>query len=94
MAVERTLAAFAAAPATPPNTGEALVSLDGDAALLEMLLEQGQLVRLGGEVLFRPQDVDAMMAQVCDYLAANAGITMAQGARPAGNNAQVRSSAA
>ncbi len=77
-AVERTLAAFAAAPAAPPNMGDALALLGGDAPLLEMLLEQRQLVRLGGDVLFRPEDVDNLHAQVRAHLEAHATITMAE----------------
>lgn len=76
-AVTRTLAAFAAAPAAPPNPGETLALLGGDGPLFEMLLEQGRLVRLGGDVLFRPQDVEAMAAQVGAHIAAHGSITMA-----------------
>lgn len=77
-AVARTLAAYAAAPAAPPNPGETLALLDGDTALFEMLMEQGQLVRLGGDVLFRPQDVEALQAQVRAWLEAEGSITLAQ----------------
>ena len=77
-AVARLHAAFAAAPAAPPNPGDSLALLEGDAPLLEMLLEQGQLVRLGDDVLFRPQDLEILMGQVQAFLRANGSITMAQ----------------
>jgi selenocysteine-specific elongation factor len=77
-AVARLLATFAAAPAAPPNPGDALALLDGDETLFEMLLEQGQLLRLGGDVLFRPQDVEALTASVRAYLEKNGSITLAQ----------------
>jgi len=77
-AVARTQAAYAAAPASPPNPGETLALLDGDAALFEMLLEQGEFVRLGGDVLFRPQDVAALQAKVRAHLEAKGSITLAE----------------
>jgi selenocysteine-specific elongation factor len=77
-AVEQMLAAFAAAPAAPPNTGDTLALLGGNPDLLEMLIEQGVLVRLGGDVLFRTGDLDTLMARVLDHLRAHGTITMAE----------------
>jgi hypothetical protein len=52
--IDRLLAAFGAAPYAPPNSaGYARQLLGGDAGLLEFLVEQGVLVRLGGDVLLR-----------------------------------------
>ena len=51
--MERTLAQFAASPFSPPNAVETLDLLGNDSELLEMMVEQGMLVRLSGGVLFR-----------------------------------------
>ncbi len=76
-AVTRTLEAFAAAPYTPPNQGDTLKLLDDDEALLEMLVEQGRLIRIGG-VLLRRSDYDAMCAAVVEFLQTHDQITLAE----------------
>ena len=76
-AVARTLEAFAAAPYAPPNQGATLKLLGNDEALLEMLVEQGQLVRIGG-VLLRRVDYDAMSAAVVAFLETHGQITLAE----------------
>ncbi len=73
----RTLEAFAAAPYAPPNQGATLKLLGNDEALLEMLVEQGQLVRIGG-VLLRRVDYDAMSAAVVAFLETHGQITLAE----------------
>ena len=75
--VARTLEAFAAAPHAPPNQGDTLRLLGNDEALLEMLVEQGQLVRIGG-VLLRRVDYDAMSAAVVAFLETHGQITLAE----------------
>ena len=77
-AVARTLAAFAAAPYAPPNQAEALHLLGGDEELLAMLLERNELVRIGGDVLFRRDDLAALMAGVLEHLRAAGTITLAE----------------
>jgi selenocysteine-specific elongation factor len=76
--VDRVLAAYAAAPYAPPNAGDTLAMLDGDEALLEMMVEQGQLVRLPGGVFLRGADFDAMVTAVSDHMAAHGTITLAE----------------
>ena len=77
-AIDRTMTAFAAAPFAPPNAGESLALLGGDEALLEMLIEQGRLVRVGGEVLFRSEDFAVMSAQVQEHIRAHGSLTLAE----------------
>ncbi|MEZ4712642.1 MAG: selenocysteine-specific translation elongation factor [Caldilineaceae bacterium] len=72
------LAAFAAAPYAPPNAQESLRTLGDSEELLDYLLESGQLVRLGGGVLFRQGDFDAMREQIIDFARAHGSITLAQ----------------
>ncbi|RIK44145.1 MAG: selenocysteine-specific translation elongation factor [Chloroflexi bacterium] len=69
---------FARSPFAPPNQQEALRLLGGDTELLESIIEQGTLVRIGGDVLFRPEDLAAMVEQVRVYLRENGSITLAQ----------------
>ncbi len=77
-AVDRTLAAFAAAPAAPPNPGDTLALLGNRADLFEMLLEQGTLVRIGGDVLFHGEELERLSARVQEHLRAQGQITLAE----------------
>jgi selenocysteine-specific elongation factor len=77
-AAERTLKAFAAAPFSPPNEGETRQLLGDDDGLLEMLVEQGDLVRLGNGVLLRRQDFETMTARIQEHLRRNGTITLAE----------------
>jgi selenocysteine-specific elongation factor len=77
-AVARTLAAFAAAPFAPPNQAETLHLLGGQEELLAMLLEQNILVRIGGDVIFRSDDLAALMSGIVEHLRANGTITLAE----------------
>jgi selenocysteine-specific elongation factor len=77
-AVARTLAAFAAAPYAPPNQADALHLLGNDEELLAMLLERHELVRIGGDVLFRRADLAALMAGILEHLRAAGTITLAE----------------
>ncbi|HHY54220.1 MAG TPA: selenocysteine-specific translation elongation factor [Chloroflexi bacterium] len=76
--IDRLLAAFAAAPYSPPNQQDALRILGGDAELLEYLLDQGMLVRLGGDVLLRTVDFDDMVTGVVAHLRTHGVITLAE----------------
>jgi selenocysteine-specific elongation factor len=76
-AVATALAAYAAAPYTPPNQGDTLGLLGGDEALLEMLIDQGTIVRFGG-VLLRNQDFQAMRDAIVAYIKQNGAITLAE----------------
>jgi selenocysteine-specific elongation factor len=76
--IDRTLAQFSAAPFSPPNAGDTLSLLANDAELLEMMVEQGTLVRLTGGVLFRTADFDTASKQIQAYINANGSITLAE----------------
>ena len=75
--VDHLLAAFAQAPYAPPNLQDSLRLLGQDAELLAMLVEQGQLVRIGEDVLFRLSDFETILARIQAYLVANGSITLA-----------------
>lgn len=77
-AVEQTLARFAASPFAPPTAAETLTLLGDDETLLEALLEQDQLRRLQGNVLFRGADADVMFAQIRQFISAEGSISLAQ----------------
>lgn len=77
-AVTHTLAAFAAAPAAPPNRGETLALLGGDLELLDLLVSDGRLVRTGGDVLFEQSAFTRMVDAVVEYLRGHDAITMAE----------------
>jgi len=76
--IDRTLAQFSTSPFSPPNANEALGLLGNDAELLEMLVEQGVLVRLSGGVLFKAADFEAASRQIRDHINANGSITLAE----------------
>ncbi|MCB0087284.1 MAG: SelB C-terminal domain-containing protein, partial [Caldilineaceae bacterium] len=76
--IDELLAAFAAAPYAPPNAQDSLRTLGDSEELLDYLLESGQLVRLGGGVLFHQGDFDAMRQQVIEFARAHGSITLAQ----------------
>ena len=77
-AVARMLVAFAAAPFAPPNQVETLHLLGGDEELLALLLARGDLVRIGGDVLFRPADLAALIDGIMEHLRAAGAITLAE----------------
>ncbi len=77
-ALARTLAAFATAPSAPPNLPDTLALLGGDAELLDWLLAQRVLVRLGADVLLRREDAEAMMERVVEALRSRGSLTLAE----------------
>ncbi len=46
----------------PPNAQDVLQMLGGDERLMEMLVEQDRLVPLGGGVIYRHEEFEAMLA--------------------------------
>ncbi|MCE7987344.1 MAG: selenocysteine-specific translation elongation factor [Caldilinea sp. CFX5] len=76
--VDYVLAAFAAAPYSPPNEADVLRQLGNENELLEALLEQGLLVRISGNVLFRRDDFTAMVERVRTTTQQQGSITLAQ----------------
>ncbi|MBI1296025.1 selenocysteine-specific translation elongation factor [bacterium] len=77
-AVTQALSRFAASPYAPPTAAETLALLGEDEALLEALIEQDQLRRLQGNVLFRGEDADIMFAQIRHFITAEGSISLAQ----------------
>lgn len=75
--IEHLLDQFAASPYSPPNLPDTLRTL-GDPELLEMLVEQGALVRLGDGVLLRGEDFAAMIDKIAQHLKENQTITLAE----------------
>lgn len=78
MLVDHLLAQFAEAPYAPPGEADVLRLLGAHAALLDTLLEQGQLVRIAGGLLFRQSDFNAMVDQVRTAAAEQGTITLAE----------------
>jgi len=76
--IERVLAAFSSAPYAPPNLQDTLQMLEGNTELLDYLVEQGILVRLGGDVLLRVEDFSAMVQEITAHLRAQGTITLAE----------------
>ncbi|MBW7881783.1 MAG: selenocysteine-specific translation elongation factor [Caldilineaceae bacterium] len=77
-AVDRLLNAYARAPYSPPNLQESMGLLGGDAELLNFLVEQRRLTRLGGDVLLRGDDYDAMVAAIINHLESHNTVTLAE----------------
>jgi selenocysteine-specific elongation factor len=77
-AMERTLAAYAAAPFSPPNAGDTLALLGNDEELLESLVEQNLLLRISGGVYFRPSDFDTAIERIAAFARENGSVTLAQ----------------
>ena len=75
--IDHVLEQFAAAPYSPPNLADTLRTL-GEPELLEMMIEQGQLVRLGDGVLFRGADFAAMTEKIIAYGHEHGAITLAE----------------
>jgi selenocysteine-specific elongation factor len=76
--IDRLLAAFGAAPYAPPNQQDARQLLGDDAGLLEFLIEQGVLVRLGGDVLLRGVDFATMVDGIIAQLHTHGAVTLAE----------------
>lgn len=76
--IDSLLAAYAAAPYAPPNLSDTMLLLGQEDELLEMLIERGDLLRLGGDVLLRRADFDAMVERIVDQLHARGTITLAE----------------
>lgn len=75
--VDHLLQQFAASPYSPPNLADTVRTL-GEPELLEMLIEQGALTRLGDGVLFRTQDFTDMIEQITTFARSHGAITLAE----------------
>lgn len=76
--VDHVLATFVAAPYAPPSEADLLRLLGGEQALLDAMIERGDLVRISGGVLFRTADFAEMVAAVRILAEAQGEITLAQ----------------
>jgi selenocysteine-specific elongation factor len=76
--VDHVLVSFAAAPYSPPNEVDVLRQLGNENELLEAMLEQGMLVRISGNVLFRRDDFTAITERVRTATETQGSITLAQ----------------
>ena len=74
--VERLLARFATNPYSPPSSKECSAELGEE--LFNALLEQGQLVAVSSEVVFRPQEIEAMRTWVMEHLRAHGSLTVVE----------------
>jgi selenocysteine-specific elongation factor len=77
-AVERTLAKLAAAGLMPPTADEVLGLLGGDQALLELLVDEGRLVRVGPALIYRREEFDTLTASARARLQEQGQLTLAE----------------
>jgi selenocysteine-specific elongation factor len=77
-AVDRLMAEFSKAPFAPPNLQDCQRLLNNDTELMNMLIEQGGLIRLGGDVLLRGEDFTVMVEAIMAHLRDRGTITMAE----------------
>ena len=73
--VERLLAAWEAAPTTPPGR-ESLETLAPD--LQHWILETGRLIRITDDIFFLPQTVAAMIGWIQERLVSHGTLTLAE----------------
>ncbi len=74
--VEALLTTFRAHPTTPPTIKQALEIVDEE--LFSVLLQRGQLVRVGPDVAFLDETYQQMTTRIIAFLQQNETITMAQ----------------
>ncbi|MEJ5224046.1 MAG: SelB C-terminal domain-containing protein, partial [Anaerolineales bacterium] len=74
--VDALLAKFAAAPFATPSLREVQAEVGEDVA--SALIEQGELVAVSGEVLFRKTDYESMLAQVRAFIEQHGKISVAE----------------
>ena len=75
-AVDALLARFRAAPYTPPSVKQSLELVDEET--LTALLQRGELIKLGPDILFARETYDDMVARTIAFLQENGQITVAQ----------------
>ena len=74
--VEQLLKKFALSPYSPPSIKECQAEVGED--VYGTLVEQGQLIPVSGEVVFRRQDYDGLLQAVRDHFGREATLTVAQ----------------
>ena len=75
-AVDQLLAQFRAQPYTPPSYKQTLEAVDDE--ILTALLQRGDLVRIGPDVLFLRETYDDMLQRTLAYIQAHDQITVAE----------------
>jgi selenocysteine-specific elongation factor len=76
--IEQALGLLAAARFAPPALDDVLRQLGNDGALLEMLVEQGRMVRVGPTLVYRAEEFEQMTALVRAHIGAQGTITLAE----------------
>lgn len=76
--IDALMAEFERSPYAPPSQSDSLRQLDDNQELLEYLIEEGKLSRVGSNVLFRAQDLSDMERQIQSYIRENGSITLGQ----------------
>ncbi len=74
--VNQLLDKFAAKPFAPPSVRDSRNEVGRD--LFARLLQNGDLIEVSDEVLFRKSDYETMRAQVCEMIEKNGQVTAAQ----------------
>lgn len=75
-AVDELLAQFRAQPYTPPSVRQTLEIVDND--ILTALIQRGELIKLGPDILFAHDVYQEMIARTVDYLQQHGQITVAE----------------
>jgi selenocysteine-specific elongation factor len=76
--VTRALAVLEKAAYSPPSADEIIRLLGNDPSLLEMLIEQGRIVRVGSGLLYRREEFEAMVTQVRAFVVEHGAITLSE----------------
>jgi selenocysteine-specific elongation factor len=76
--VAAALAALHDSPFAPPAEADVLRLLRGESALLEMLIEQGKVIRIGGNVLFATSAFDEMIEHIRAFATERGTISLAE----------------
>jgi len=76
--VDHILALFANQPYAPPSADEVTRILGDEEALLEMMIEQSQIVRLGSGILFGQAEFETIIQKVQEHIQSEGSVTLAQ----------------
>lgn len=76
--VQVLLETLAQAGVSPPNQNDLLAILDMDERLLDMLLDDERVIRIGEGIVYRSEDFKMLARQVSEYIRAHGSITLAQ----------------
>ena len=77
-AADRMLRALAAAGYSPPNAQDLLELLGNAEPLMEMMVEQGMVVQLGGGITYRAEEFEAMVTGIRRYIEEHGSMTLAE----------------